>query len=82
MRSLEIRMRRMWCLDAFVGGEVGRGMGGYRPEQLRELLRGREGRRGERPGEMVSSIVDVCGYACPCHIQVEGSSEEVDRSLQ
>lgn len=25
---------------------------------------------------------DVCGYACPCHIQVEGSSEEVDGSLQ
>ena len=54
VRSLEIRMRRMWCLDAFVGAEVGRGVGGYRPEQLRgkwESLRGREGRRGERPRE-------------------------------
>lgn len=38
--------------------------------------------RGERAGEVVSSIVDVCGYACPCHIQGEGSSEEVDGSLQ
>lgn len=38
---------------------------------------------GERAGEMVSSIVDVCGYMCACqHIQAEGSSEEVDRSLQ
>ena len=27
---------------------------------------------GERAGEMLSSIVDVCGYTCACRIRAEG----------
>ena len=53
VRSSEIRMRRLWCLDAS-GGRVGGEVGGHGPGPQRggwESLRGREGRGREGRGD-------------------------------